>query len=113
MSLRLEVFHAYTKGITSVWVVCTPILGVCLILCTFHIFSPSLKTKPLPALFLKTYSLKRNVVRASDKPKKDGDTVTQLPPETVDTAKGSLTVEKVSESLPEVTGATLLVKETV
>ncbi|KIJ49256.1 hypothetical protein M422DRAFT_205468 [Sphaerobolus stellatus SS14] len=51
MALRQEVLHAYASSITTIWDLCTPILGICLIL----------------SLFIKKYSLKRNVVRARGK----------------------------------------------
>ncbi|KAI0079120.1 MFS amino acid permease [Panus rudis PR-1116 ss-1] len=54
-SLRQSVLHAYTRSISTIWLVYTPMVGFCLIL-TF---------------FIKRYTLKRNVVRAGKK--KQGD----------------------------------------
>jgi len=49
-SLRQEVIHAYTQSLSTIWIVCTPILflGLVSVLC------------------IRSYSLKRNVVRADD-----------------------------------------------
>ncbi|KAJ6473935.1 MFS amino acid permease [Mycena vulgaris] len=46
-SLRNQVLHAYTKGVSTIWLVFTPILCVCL----------------AATLLLKNYSLKRNIIR--------------------------------------------------
>ncbi|KAJ7499660.1 MFS amino acid permease [Mycena latifolia] len=47
-SVRQQVLHAYTKGVSAIWIVNTPIICVCLV----------------ATLFLKKYSLKRKVIRA-------------------------------------------------
>ncbi|KAJ7083146.1 MFS amino acid permease [Mycena belliarum] len=48
-SVRQQVLHAYTKGVSTIWIVDTPIIGVCLI----------------ASLFLKKYTLKRKVIRTA------------------------------------------------
>ncbi|KAJ7123166.1 MFS general substrate transporter [Mycena epipterygia] len=50
-SLRQEVLHAYTKAVSAIWIVNTPIVCVCFV----------------AALFLKKYSLKRKVIRTGKK----------------------------------------------
>ncbi|KAJ7641849.1 MFS general substrate transporter [Roridomyces roridus] len=45
-SLKAQVLHAYSKGISTVWIMSTPILGVCL----------------LATLVLKNYSQKRKII---------------------------------------------------
>ncbi|KAJ7661600.1 major facilitator superfamily domain-containing protein [Mycena polygramma] len=50
-SVRQQVLHAYTKGVSAIWLVNTPIICVCFI----------------AVLFLKKYSLKRKVIRAGKK----------------------------------------------
>ncbi|KAJ6447509.1 MFS amino acid permease [Mycena sanguinolenta] len=50
-SLRLQVLHAYTKGVSAIWLANTPIVCVCFV----------------AALFLKKYSLKRKIIRAGKK----------------------------------------------
>jgi len=74
---------------------------MCLLLCTLdsNCFS-WLKAKSSSAFFIKKYSLKRNVIRANEKVEKDGEAVTQLPPETIDIEKESYSSQKASESLP-------------
>ncbi|KAF7354722.1 Membrane transporter [Mycena sanguinolenta] len=47
-SVRLQVLHAYTKGVSAIWLANTPIICVCFV----------------AALFLKKYSLKRKIIRA-------------------------------------------------
>ncbi|GJJ06332.1 hypothetical protein Clacol_000523 [Clathrus columnatus] len=54
LSLRQEVFHAYEKSISTIWIVDTPILGLSF----------------LATLLLKKYTLKRKVTRM---PKQNGD----------------------------------------
>ncbi|KAJ3907430.1 MFS general substrate transporter [Lentinula edodes] len=49
-SLRQEVIHAYTKSLATLWIVCTPMLFVGLV----------------AVLCIRSYSLKRKIVRASD-----------------------------------------------
>ncbi|KAF9268309.1 MFS general substrate transporter [Marasmius fiardii PR-910] len=49
--LKIQVLHAYTKSVSVMWIVCTPILFA-----TFVI-----------SLFLREYSLKRNVMRAEER----------------------------------------------
>ncbi|KAJ6479024.1 MFS amino acid permease [Mycena sanguinolenta] len=46
-ALRQQVLHAYTQGVSAIWLVNTPILCVCFV----------------AALFLRTYSLKRKIFR--------------------------------------------------
>ncbi|KAJ6579540.1 MFS amino acid permease [Mycena vulgaris] len=46
-SVRQQVIHAYTKGVSTIWIVNTPIICVSLV----------------AALFLKKYSLKRKIIR--------------------------------------------------
>ncbi|KAJ7911078.1 hypothetical protein B0H13DRAFT_586096 [Mycena leptocephala] len=50
-SVRQQVLHAYTKGVSAIWLVNTPIICVCF----------------FAVLFLKKYSLKRKVIRAGKK----------------------------------------------
>ncbi|KAJ7367640.1 major facilitator superfamily domain-containing protein [Mycena albidolilacea] len=50
-SVRQQVLHAYTKGVSAIWLVNTPILAVCFV----------------AVLFLKKYSLKRKVIRTGKK----------------------------------------------
>ncbi|KAI5478762.1 MFS general substrate transporter [Pseudohyphozyma bogoriensis] len=52
VELRQQVLHAYTRSISTIWIVCAPLLFIGVIL----------------SLFLKEYSLQRTVVKASDKP---------------------------------------------
>ncbi|ETW79037.1 major facilitator superfamily [Heterobasidion irregulare TC 32-1] len=47
-SLRRQVVHAYTKSLSTIWIVDTPLLVVCFVM----------------ALFLKNYDLKQRVIRA-------------------------------------------------
>jgi len=47
-SLRQQVLHAYTKGVSAIWLVNTPMICVCFV----------------AALFLKKYSLERKIFRA-------------------------------------------------
>ncbi|KAJ3930399.1 MAG: MFS general substrate transporter [Lentinula lateritia] len=49
-SLRQEVIHAYTKSLATLWIVCTPMLFVGLV----------------AVLCIRSYSLKRKIVRASN-----------------------------------------------
>jgi hypothetical protein len=55
--LRQAVLHAYTRSINTIWIVATPLLFLGAVFC----------------IFLKHYSLERNIVRA-DVSKKAGDT---------------------------------------
>ncbi|KAJ7745413.1 MFS amino acid permease [Mycena maculata] len=50
-SVRQQVLHAYTKGVSAIWLVNTPIICVCFV----------------AALFLKKYTLQRKIVRAAKK----------------------------------------------
>ncbi|KAJ7911085.1 MFS general substrate transporter [Mycena leptocephala] len=50
-SVRQQVLHAYTKGVSAIWLVNTPIICVCFV----------------AALFFKKYSLKRKVIRTGKK----------------------------------------------
>ncbi|KAJ6502853.1 major facilitator superfamily domain-containing protein [Mycena vitilis] len=50
-SVRQQVLHAYTKGVSAIWLVNTPIICACFV----------------AVLFLKKYSLKRKVIRARKK----------------------------------------------
>ncbi|KAJ7476981.1 MFS amino acid permease [Mycena galericulata] len=50
-SVRQQVLHAYTKGVSAIWLLDTPIICVCLV----------------ATLFLKKYTLKRKVVRTGKK----------------------------------------------
>ncbi|KAF7331534.1 Membrane transporter [Mycena kentingensis (nom. inval.)] len=51
-ALKHRVQHAYTSGVSAIWVLCTPIVGVCFVV----------------VFFMKKYSLKRKIVRTG----KDG-----------------------------------------
>ncbi|KAF9052922.1 MFS general substrate transporter [Panaeolus papilionaceus] len=55
-SSRAAVIEAYTKSISKIWLVMTPIVGACFIM----------------VLFIRVYSLKRTIVRAGDV-EKEGD----------------------------------------
>ncbi|KAJ7031126.1 MFS amino acid permease [Mycena alexandri] len=46
-SVRQQVLHAYTKGVSTIWIVDTPIIGLCF----------------FATLFLKKYTLKRKIIR--------------------------------------------------
>ncbi|KAI0044553.1 MFS general substrate transporter [Auriscalpium vulgare] len=48
--LRQQVIHAYTKSLATIWMVDTPLLGMCLVL----------------VLFLRKYTLRRSVIFAKD-----------------------------------------------
>ncbi|KAF8146473.1 major facilitator superfamily domain-containing protein [Mycena galopus ATCC 62051] len=50
-SVKQQVLHAYTKGVSAIWLVCTPIICVCFV----------------AVLFLKKYSLKRKIIRTGEK----------------------------------------------
>lgn len=56
-TLRALVLHAYTRSISTVWIVMTPIVGVGFIM----------------TLFIKKYTLKRAIVRAGDEENAEGD----------------------------------------
>lgn len=68
-SLRTQVLHAYTKSLSTIWIVDTPLLFVCCIM----------------VLFLKKYNLQRTVVRSPKHPEPsqtdlEGGTITETPP---------------------------------
>ncbi|KAI0044548.1 MFS amino acid permease [Auriscalpium vulgare] len=55
--LRQQVMHAYTKSISTIWIVDTPLIAICLFL----------------VLFLKKYTLKRVIVRTERRAPLDSD----------------------------------------
>ncbi|KAG7096588.1 hypothetical protein E1B28_004007 [Marasmius oreades] len=62
--LRQEVLHAYTRSVSLMWIVCTPVL--------FFAF--------LVSLFLRSYSLKRNVMHAREQqPASEDTTAIEIP----------------------------------
>ncbi|ETW81546.1 MFS amino acid permease [Heterobasidion irregulare TC 32-1] len=68
-SLRTQVVHAYTKSLSTIWIVDTPLLFVCCIM----------------VLFLKKYTLQRTVVRSpkhreSSQTDLEGGTIVETPP---------------------------------
>ncbi|THH16547.1 hypothetical protein EW146_g4097 [Bondarzewia mesenterica] len=75
-SLRQQVLHAYTKSLSTIWIVGTPLLGACCIMGSHRLplfilpflFIDCLNDRDA-VLFLKKYDLKRTVVRT---PKKGG-----------------------------------------
>ncbi|KAJ7716799.1 hypothetical protein B0H14DRAFT_3012624 [Mycena olivaceomarginata] len=75
-SLRQQVLHAYTKGVSAIWLVNTPIISVGFV----------------AALFLKKYSLKRKIIRTG---KKGTEVVVSD-----DVEKGEASAEDVPPSLP-------------
>ena len=62
---RKAIIHAYVKSISTIWIVMTPIVGVGLILGEFVLSAPTaISNQPIWAvLFLRPYTLKRNVVQ--------------------------------------------------
>jgi len=50
-SVRQQVLHAYTKGVSAIWLVNTPLIGLSFV----------------AVLFLKNYTLKRKIIRAGEK----------------------------------------------
>ncbi|KAJ7663013.1 major facilitator superfamily domain-containing protein [Mycena rosella] len=79
-SVRQQVLHAYTKGVSAIWIVNTPIICVSLV----------------ASLFLKKYSLKRKVIRTGKKGTEvvpaNGDSLTD------DVEKGSDEKESTAEA---------------
>ncbi|KAJ6544192.1 major facilitator superfamily domain-containing protein [Mycena capillaripes] len=87
-SVRQQVLHAYTKGVSAIWLVNTPIICLCFV----------------AVLFLKKYSLKRKVIRTG----KNGPEVVPVnetsPPD--DLEKGT-EEEKASTEVPELAQTSL------
>ncbi|PSS35353.1 hypothetical protein PHLCEN_2v1690 [Hermanssonia centrifuga] len=67
-SLRQQVQHAYTKSISTIWIVDTPFIGVCLVM----------------VFFLKKYSFTRKVVRTDDAVGLEATGVNELPENAAD-----------------------------
>ena len=67
-SLRRQVVHAYTKSLSTIWIVDTPLLVVCFVMGASLAFRPAARSLTRsgdpPALFLKNYDLKQRVIRA-------------------------------------------------
>ena len=60
--------HAYTKSLSTIWIVDTPLLVVCFVMGASLAFRPAARSLTRsgdpPALFLKNYDLKQRVIRA-------------------------------------------------
>ncbi|KAK7034756.1 hypothetical protein VNI00_012163 [Paramarasmius palmivorus] len=69
--LRQRVLHAYTKSISSLWIVCTPLV--------FSAF--------IMVLFIRPYSLKRNVIRADTTSSESKETSPSTPSSEEEKAK--------------------------
>ncbi|CAK5272288.1 unnamed protein product [Mycena citricolor] len=83
-SMKQQVLHAYTAGISAIWILITPVLCICLI----------------AVLFLKKYSLKRKIIRKD----KDGREIvepvaeaTEGGPSISDIEKGALQIEEKTD----------------
>ncbi|KAJ7314253.1 major facilitator superfamily domain-containing protein [Mycena albidolilacea] len=82
-SLRQQVLHAYTKGVSAIWLINAPII-------------PCASWQVLSALFLKKYGLKRKIIRTGKK----GAEVFPANDVSDDVEKGEASVEDVPPSLP-------------
>ena len=97
--VRQAVIHAFTKAISTVWLVLTPICGVSLILGTSRMSIASLNTETNPGslrvpavLFIRNYSMKRTIVKEG-KRNSDGET----PPVTPTTEEAGSEPQTVEE----------------
>ncbi|KAJ7861393.1 hypothetical protein B0H14DRAFT_3445317 [Mycena olivaceomarginata] len=95
-SLRQQVLHAYTKGVSAIWLFNAPIIPVGFVagsvssFINVDLFLPDAEI--LSALFLKKYSLKRKIIRTG---KKGAEVVISD-----DVEKGEASAEDVPPSLP-------------
>ncbi|ORY90627.1 MFS amino acid permease [Leucosporidium creatinivorum] len=81
LELRQAVLHAYTRSINTIWIVATPMLFLGAVFC----------------IFLKHYSLERNVVRADSKPKPEDAESNETKLDEATLAEGGKKEEEVVE----------------
>lgn len=69
--MRQAVIHAFTKAISTVWIVLTPLCGVCLILGTYQTSQNHAPGRALICarivFFIRNYSMKRTIVQEGRK----------------------------------------------